>query len=237
VPSVLLTGNDRPFSNTSNVTGLNATTGVSIAWWQFGRPSVDGTQSSVSGLIISHSNTANDVRDGYVVGWNLNRLTFWSLGSAGSTNSNGFTYNSQSGKWQHYAVVFDDSANSVWFYQNGVLMTQVANTRDMTSIATTTTRLGSFTGSISNNDELRGALFDLQIFPNVVVPPQDIPLLMHPFDSYPGCKGRYFGVSCGTMAVGVNTIRDESGSGNNLNNSAATTLGVGSEPPFRFTIA
>lgn len=240
MPSILLTGQSTAISSTTNVTGLNATTGVTLAWWQFGIASADGTQSPVAGWIINHSSGGNDARDGYMVGWSANQqLTFYALGSAGSTVSTAGTYSSQSGKWQHYTVVFENSSNSVWFYENGKLLTRVANTRDMTANASTTTRIGSYAGSFTNADELRGAFFDLQIFPDVVVPPQDVPILMRPLDTYPGCKGRYFGIDCGAMDTGgVGVIRDESGSGNHLGlSNPPNKLELGPEPPFRFTIA
>jgi hypothetical protein len=221
-------------SNAQNLTGLNATTGFTVSWWH--RWYYIGlTTYQAQGTIFSHY-VASTSRNGYAVGFQTDgQVSVVIYGSAGFTITN-TTGNAlaRSGRWAHCAVTFNDASNEVLVYVNGELLTRGTNTRDLTSATTgLTTGIG---GSITQLGEYRGELFDIQVFPDVVIGPGDIHHLMNPLESVPGCKGRYFGVQSQQYTVGSNNVRDESENGNNLNVSGSS-LPTAAEPPFRFTIA
>lgn len=179
--------------------------------------------------------TANvGTRDGYCLTTATGGVV---LRVMGSTNSSDSSTNAQQmplyhGIWQHVAVTFDDATDQVRFYRNGVLRIAALNTRDMTSNASCTTLLCGNT----LQGFLLGNIFDVQVLPDVTVPPQDIPLLMNPKYQYHGVKGRYCGLGFRTVAVN-GTLLDESGNGNNLTVNATIPAVQGAEPPLTPTFA
>lgn len=214
----------------ANLTGLNATTGVTVAWWQRHR-GFGATSTSISGDIFVHASTANPFRDGYFVGWSAGLLQVLIGGSAGSNTQSMRPFVQAYNRWNHFAITFNDANDQLCFYMNGVLMSMTTNTRDMTANAACTTiitpnaSVGSF----------RGDLFDLQVFPDLVIPARDILLLMDPRQQLAGLKGRYFGLRYNAPAAS-GTIIDESGSGNDLTASAtAGAVTKTDEPPWRPT--
>jgi hypothetical protein len=87
------------------------------------------------------------------------------------------------------------------------------------------------------NGTFVGNLFDLQIILGGAVPGQAIPKLMDPTVVNPNLKARYFGREFVTLGAS-STLRDESGSGNNLTTPATTgRLDIDEEPPIRPTFA
>jgi hypothetical protein len=173
--------------------------------------------------VFEQRNTATASRDGYFVGFSATNLELRVYGSAGTTTTS-FTQlqtKHQEGRWKHYAMTFDDASNAVRCYVNGMMVGASTNSRDMTATASCTTRLGG-AGVIGMSAY---SLFDLQVFPDVVVPPSDIPLLMKPDVLLGGCRGRY----CGLAFRG--TPIDESGNGNDLSG----TPHPDAEPPWRST--
>jgi hypothetical protein len=213
----------------TGLTGLNATTGFTVSWWH--RWTYDNF-SQAQGAIFTHR-AGN--RNGYSVGFNASgEVSVVIYGSAGLTQT-AVTGNSlsRSGRWAHCAVTFDDANNEILAYVNGHLMNRATNTRDLTSTTTSlTTSIALATAELTNYN---GSLFDIQVFPDVVIESEDIRHLMNPLESVPGCKGRYFGVESRQNTSGAGDIRDASGSGNNLTTSSPVeTI---DEPPFRPTIA
>lgn len=173
--------------------------------------------------VFEHRNTATSSRDGYYIGFSATNFTLSVYGSNGNTATtfSQLQTKHQEGRWKHYAITFDDASNAVRCYVNGMMVGQTTNTRDMTSTASCTTRLGG--AGVSGMSAY--SLFDLQVFPDVVVPPSDIPLLMKPDVLLNGCRGRY----CGLAFRG--TPIDESGNGNNLSGTPSSDA----EPPWRST--
>ena len=86
------------------------------------------------------------------------------------------------------------------------------------------------------NGVFSGNLFDLQIILGGAVPEQNIRKLMDPTVVNPNLKARYFGREFVTLGIN-STLRDESGSGNNLTTSATGRLDIAEEPPIRPTFA
>jgi hypothetical protein len=210
----------------TGLTGLNATTGVTVAFWV--RP------RSYAGDIVAQLQTGNAARDGYLVALASSGLTFRIADSAGATDTTiGYaTMPVLLGVWQHLAVTFDDSTNFVRVYRNGALAATASNTRDMTDNASCTT------WACGNQvyGALVGSVFDLQVLPDVVVPAQDIPLLMNPKYTYHGLKARYFGVGFRTIAASGTPV-DESGNGHDLTVGAFIIAQQGAEPPITPTFA
>ena len=216
----------------AGLTGLNATTGFTVAFWA--RQNYSQLVYLAQGNVFAQYN-ASTQRNGYAVGFQVDgTLTTVIHGSAGFTTSSiAGNSLSRSGQWAHYVVTFDDASDTVLGYVNGKLLGRVTNTRDLTSTATSlTTQIG---GSITSLTEWRGSLFDIQVFPDVVITQDDIRHLMNPFESLPGLRGRYFGAQSVQYGTGVGGVRDESGSGNDL--TATGAVPTEAEPPFRFTIA
>ena len=108
-------------------------------------------------------------------------------------------------------------------------MSRAAATQNISANAACTTSLNP--GVVGSGEGFRH--FDLQILPDVIVPPQDVPLLMNPDFSYPGIKGRYYGKNFCTTASGTGALRDESGNGNNL--TLLNPVQQGEEPPYKPT--
>lgn len=183
--------------------------------------------------VFLQRNTATAARDGYYVGFSATELQLRVYGSAGATNSaaaNSSLTKHQDGRWRHYAITFDDATDVILTYLNGVLINRVLNTRDMTATAGCSTTLGG----AGINGLTAYSLFDLQVFPDVVLTPDQIPLLMNPQISVPNCKGRYGGLQFTNPGSGGLVI-DESGSGNHLTASGGSTVLNDAEPPFRPT--
>lgn len=219
----------------TGLTGLNATTGFTVSWWHRWNHSINPLYPA-QGNVFAHFNQGT-ARNGYGVGFQTDgQVSVVIYGSAGLTTTN-TTGNAlaTSGRWAHCAVTFNDADNAVLVYVNGELLTRGTNTRDLTS--TTTGLTTSIGNSISTLPEYRGELFDIQVFPDVVIDPSDIHHLMNPFESVPGCKGRYFGAQSTQYTLNAaGGVRDESESGNDLT-ITGTALPTAAEPPFRFTIA
>ena len=236
MPSVYIGGNNNVATGT-NLTGLNATTGVTIAWWQWGQPPTGGASPvSVGGTIFNQGSTANASRDGYCIGWNAtSQLVSRIHDSTGTTATTAVTVpHIISGRWNHYIFSFDDATDQVVYYVNGKLWALQTNTRDMTANASCTCNVSA---TSVGGTTIYGYVFDLQIFPDIVVPQSDAQLLMDPEHFYPGCRGRYFGIDSRhfTTVVASGSVFDESGNGNTL--TIQNALRSGPEPPFRFTIA
>jgi hypothetical protein len=216
-----------PAASGTNLTGLNATTGLTIAFWHRKRQGGTGAMD-----VFRQQNSATGARDGYYIGFSATELQLRIYGSAGATTSfiNQQISRQQVGQWKHFAVTFDDASNVVLWYVNGMLVSRGTNTRDMTAVAGCTTTLGG----ASVNGLSNYALFDLQVFPDLVVPPSDISLLLNPRIAYPGCRGRYAGLRFSDPGAG-GLVVDESGSGNDLTAGGSGTTLMDAEPPFRPT--
>lgn len=213
-------------ASATNLTGLNATTAVTIAFW------VRSVAANPNGDIIRHSSTANRTRDGYYVGFVGTGIQIIIYGSAGSSTSNfSNTWQHRNNRWAHWAVTFDNATDAVRAYFNGKLIGTGTNARDMTANASCTTDLPS--GQV--NSSLIGNVFDLQVIPNVAVPASDIPLLMNPTALYGDVRARWFGLQFRQPGAS-GTVFDESGNGNNLTASATLAACLqGEEPPWRST--
>lgn len=217
----------------AGLTGLNATTAFTVSWWCRWNYTIVNLQAA--GNIFTQANTSTS-RNGYAVGFNANgEVTAVVYGSNGQTTT-AVTGNSlvRTGKWNHYAVTFDDATDNVMAYVNGKLLGRVTNTRDMTSTATSLS--SNIGGATTELGEWRAALFDIQVFPDVVITQDDILHLMNPLESLPGLRGRYFGVQSQQYTTAAGGCRDESGNGNNLT-ITGSIVPTEAEPPFRFTIA
>lgn len=212
--------------STTNVTGLNCTSALTVAIWV---KCHQGT--SVATDILRHASTANNARDGYRIGINNTEFRLDILGPTGSNNYAPIQFGPhRDAKWHHYVVTFSDAANEMFGYVDGVLRQRTAATQGISANASCTTIWNpNVIGSGSNF-----LFFDLQILPDVVVPAQDVPLLMDPAFQYPGVKGRYFGRNFRTTAAGTGACRDESGNGNHLTISPSA-FQQGEEPPIRPT--
>jgi hypothetical protein len=231
MPSLEARGFAGALATATNLTGLNATTGVTVAFWV--RPSpLEAT--IITADIVSQFQTGTNNRDGYGVQLGNNGVGIRIGGSAGvnDTSASATQCPVLHGVWQHIGITFDNSTDFVRFYRNGAMVHSGANIRDMTANASCTTTVCP--NSITGN--LIGGLFDLQLLPDVVVPAQDIPLLMNPKYSYHSVKARYCGVNFRTVAAS-GTLLDESGNGNNLTVSATVSAEQGAEPPLTPTFA
>ena len=211
--------------STTNVTGLNCTTALTVALWH-------RMQSNDATDIIRHASTANNARDGFRLGFIATELRMDILGATGSTNYAAITGSPhRDGRWHHYVVTYDSTTDQMRGYVDGKLRTSIGNaTRNITANAScTTTWNPNVIGSAGGH-----FFFDFQILPDVVVPPSDVPLLMDPRYQYQGVKGRYFGLGFTTSAAATGGCIDESGNGNNLTISPSA-FQAGPEPPFRST--
>jgi len=221
----------------NNLTALNATTGFTVAWWY--RAMVYGTGGALyNGDVFHQHGSTNTLRQGYGVYYNANgNLIVGIYGSAGAdaTTFTGPSY-IRKGVWHHTAVTFDDAANSIQYYVNGVEMGRAANTRDMVSTTSCVTRLAGSSQSVAN---FFGYLFDVQVFPNIVIRANEIPHLMKPNESLPGLKARYIGLRFSGAKQTTLPLEDESGNGNNLNVTNNTIVDYQKvvEPPWRQTLA
>lgn len=228
MPSVF-TNAATPMSE-NNLFGLNATTGFTVAFWV----------KNIASLVVTafEQSGASTTRDGYSVQFRSSAseagLYVNIFGSAGNTATVlGLQYPQHlDGKWNHYAVTFDDANNLLRGYRNGNLISSNTNTRDMTANGTTC-RTRIFPSIVAT---YVGFCFDLQVLPDVIVPGADIPLLMKPGHKYPGVKGRWFGLDFQQTTAG-NKVYDESGNGNNVTVAAGVTMYAAEEPPFRPTFA
>lgn len=226
-----VTKNQQTISRTG-LTGLNATTGFTVSWWC--RWNYSQIVYLAQGNIFAQYNAGAN-SNGYSVGFNADgNLTAVVYGTAGwdaaLISGNCLV---RSGRWTHYAVTFENATDTVLAYVNGNLFGRATNTRNLTSSATSmTTQIGSATNTLP---EWRSPLFDIQVFPNVIMTPDDMRHLMNPLDTLPGLKGRYFGVQSQQNGTGVGGVRDESASGNDL--TSTLLVPTDTEPPFRFTIA
>jgi hypothetical protein len=212
--------------STTNVTGLNCTTALTVAIWAKligGAPSTD---------IIRHTSTANVQRQGWRCGFGSLSFQLNIADTAGNTSYAAINPSPhRDGRWHHYLVTFDDAANVIRGYVDGALHTVLGSvTRDLTAAPSCTTTWNP--NAIGNGNGF--FLFDFQILPDIVVPPQDVRLLMDPRVQYPGVKGRYFGLNFNTTAAGTGACIDESGNGNNLTISPSA-FQQGEEPPWRST--
>lgn len=213
--------------STANVTGLNCTTALTIAMWcrcgQGSNPSTD---------VIRQASTANAARDGYRFGFAATAVRLDILSATGSNNHDAIQNSPhRDGRWHHYVVTYSDPNNEIFGYLDGKLIQRTATTQGISANASCTT---TFNPNIIGNGN-HFFYFDLQILPDVVVPQADIPVLMNPKYTYPGVKGRYFGLQFRTTAASANALRDESGNGNNLTISPST-IHQGEEPPYLPTI-
>lgn len=207
---------------------LNATTGFTVSFWV---KWASGGQSFTGDVFEQYGSTVN--RDGYSVSILGNQLRVTVNGSAGTTSTNLGGQNLMSpSRWNHYTATFDDATNEVRGYHNGKLFGVATNTRDMTANGTTcNTRIFPVI-----NATFVGYCFDIQVFPDIVVPAADVPLLMNPTYTYQGLQARYCGLEFRGVAPG-STLYDESGNGNNATTNASATMQQADEPPFRPTFA
>lgn len=210
----------------TNLTALNATTGVTVALWVRSGPG-----AGRAGDILRQSSTANTNRDGYRVGFNANGgFGIRVLGSAASADS----YNSvaaisghkQDRRWRHFCVSFDNSTNEVRIYRDGIMVAISNNATDMTSNASCTTML--YDTGIQGT--LTGDLFDVQVLPDYVISPADVRLLMNPTRQHEAVRARWCGRQfIHTDVAGV--VRDESGNGNHITVNANAAIST-DEPPI-----
>lgn len=210
---------------TTNLTGLNCTTALTVAIW------ARLTGSSTSTDVIRHASTANAARDGYRVGFNATEMRLDILGATGSQNYAAISGSPhRDGRWHHLVATYDSVSNRINGYRDGHLVTyNTTVTQDISANASCTTTLNP--NVIGNGFGF--LFFDFQILPNVVVPASDVRLLMNPRYTYPGVMGRYWGLQFRTT-TGTGPIRDESGNGNNL--TITQTIQQGEEPPYLPTI-
>jgi hypothetical protein len=209
----------------TNVTGLNyAAGGYTFSFW------MRWLGGNSGGDIIRQASTANSLRDGYAI-----VVQAADINVRHYTASAGTTYSAVAGSqhldqiWKHIAITYDGS--TVTGYVNGALRTRTAAPNVPTANAACTTTLVP-----AINATFVGNLFDLQLILGASVPEQEVPLLMNPTYRHPSLKGRFFGREFVTVPVST-TVRDESGSGNNLATASNTTLQMGEEPPIRPTLA
>lgn len=222
MPSVYRFTSNSTASGT-NVTGLNYVAGgYTFAFW--------AKSVGSGGDIIRQSSTANTARDGYLVGFTTVGLQVRHFTATGTTTyqilNNGQT---RQGTWQHFALTYDGSF--VRGYVDGTLQARVSAPNVPTANASCSTTM-----TPNTNGTFVGNLFDLQIILGGAVPEQNIRKLMDPTVVNPNLKARYFGRQFVTLGIN-STLRDESGSGNNLTTSATGRLDIGEEPPIRPTFA
>lgn len=208
----------------TNLTALNSTTTFTVCAWA----KVPGNQAG----FFRQQSTANQLRDGYEAGFGPGGLQIYIKTNSGSPVSAGVGTPdiANNPRWKHCTLTFDNGTNEVRGYIDGKMVGRSTNATDMTANASCTSGIGS-----SQSGTTVGLLFDIQVFPGVLVPAQDVPLLMDPEHQYPGQLARYCGLDFRTTASG-GTVYDESGNGNHLT-AGGGTLEQDEEPPFRFTIA
>ncbi len=216
----------------TNLTGLNSTTGLTVAFWHRSRP--DSTASYNSDVFAQRS-TANIVRDGFAIYFQVGGLNISLLGSAATTVSAMGQANTrfEPGKWAHYAITYDNVSQRVVFYKNGQPITSGSNTRVVTANAACTTEFGA--GSYQQG--ANHSLFDFQYAVNTALNAADVAALMNPRHRDERITARYFGLGTGGYAAS-GVVLDETGNGFNVTanaNAASSTLT--DLPPFLPTLA
>jgi hypothetical protein len=212
----------------TNVTGLNYVAGgYTFAFWvKF---------QGLAGDIIRQSSTANTARDGYLVSFTGSATGAGGLQVRHYTATTTTTYQilsnglTRQGAWQHFALTYDGSF--VRGYVDGTLQARVSAPNVPTANASCSTTMAP-----NVNGTFVGNLFDLQIILGGAVPEQAIKKLMDPTVVNPNLRARYFGREFVTLGIN-STLRDESGSGNNLTTNATGRLDIDEEPPIRPTFA
>lgn len=210
--------------NAANRTGLNATLGVTVAFWSRNARST----GTLVGDVFRHTSTANANRDGYRIGFgSAGGIGIRVCGAATNTDSYGASTATmqKNRKWQHWCLTFDDATNFVRGYLNGRLVLITTNTTDMTANAACTTAVPD--SGIQGG--FNGMLFDLRVMPDYVASVAEVRALMDPAFWHPAVKGRYFGRGFRSTVNGE-VVRDESENGNDL--TLATNAHLAEEPPL-----
>lgn len=174
---------------------------VSLAFWH---KRVLGTGANY-GCVFAQQSTS--YREGYWVQFNADRTMQFNVGhvTVGQAAISGpmVLYD----RWAHYAVTWDGAR--ALFYRNGACLSSVAQVFTPTFGGTRNTKLGNGGDGI-----VRGSLFDLQVYPNITLPPGQIRATMDPRTTVGGMKGRWARWEWRDVPGG--TMRDESGNGNTL---------------------
>lgn len=122
--------------------------------------------------------------------------------------------------WHHYALRYNGAM--VWFIRHGIVVDAVASAVVPTAAGTRNTVI------LQNGGVSDARLYDLRVFPNVALNLAEIRLLQDPRAIVQGCKQRLFL----NWTPGANgTVKDESGSGNDLVASANLEECDAAEPP------
>ena len=222
MPGVMWGGTTDAYATATGLTGLDTSIGAfSLGLWFKARG------EALVGDIWFHGIVGTN-RECVIVGdpsVPLGALRLFTAdASAGSSavSGAGFVLGRQ---WAHYAVVWNGAR--VCFFRNAVLHSTAALTRVPTINGTRTTKIGyaGLAGVPSS------PMFDVQVFPNVILTPGEVRALMDPRKNTAGCTGRYFRY---WRPLNSGLLVDESGNNNNLTLSS-TSLGhsQSEEPPWR----
>ena len=216
----------------TNLTGLNSTTGLTVAFWHRSRPDAPNTYASD---VFAQRSTANISRDGFVVYFQSRGLVLLLCGSAATTASSMGVSNTrlESGKWAHYAITYDAASQIVVFYRDGQPITSGSNTRVVTANAACTTEFGQ--GSYQQG--ANHSLFDFQYAVNTALNAADVAALMNPRHRDGRITARYFGLGTGGYAAS-GVVLDETGNGFNVTaNASAAASTLTDLPPYLPTLA
>lgn len=211
----------------ASLTALNTTTGFTVSFWhRSAAGAIAGSQD-----ILRQNLSTNASRSGYFVQLAGAGQLQLKIQSATSDSLNLVTTGTRglAGRWVHFAGTYNPANSYCIGYVNGAYSRAVISAVAMAQPATTQTEiLGSAT-----NGQQPSQVFDLQIH-KTVLGPAEIPLLMRPNYRLPSLTARYFGLGF-TGYSSSQVMQDESGNGNSP--TTANNLQIGSEPPWRSTLA
>lgn len=212
----------------AGLTGLNTTTGFTVSFWH--RSTVGGTVGLQD--ILRQNLSTNASRSGYFIQLSNSGQLQIKIQSATAEVVNLVTANTRQfrGQWIHFAGTYNPTGTLCFGYINGKFSLRVASAGTIAQPATTQTEI---LGNASLGQQ-PSQVFDLQIHAGTVLGPADIPLLMRPNYRHNSLTARYFGL--GFTGYGSSQVmQDESGNGNNP--TTQNILRIGSEPPWRSTLA
>jgi hypothetical protein len=228
MPAARLLGTDGVGVNTDNATGLNQTTGVTLAMWE----RVEGEALSGSRMLFAHADSATvtdnltALRSGYGIRISAGSLIF-SVASAAAVSTLSFPLPRflSPGAWQHYAVAFDNATGIGVGYCNGRSLGTATTATVGATTGTTKTYLG-LTAVVMN-------VFDAQVYVDQVLSPDQIRQTMRPNYRALNATARWFGL--GFRDPGASgAILDETGNSNNLTSSSIDArLTSTKEPDWR----
>lgn len=212
----------------AGLTGLNTTTGFTVSFWHLSTSGGTGTSQD----ILRQNLSTNASRSGYFVQVSNTGQLVLKIQSATAEVINNVTAQTRGmrGRWIHFAGTYNPTGTICFGYINGVYSARAASAGTIAQPATTQTEI---LGSASLGQQ-PSQVFDLQIHAGTVLGPADIPLLMRPNYRHNSLTARFFGL--GFTGYGSSQVmQDESGNGNNP--TTANILQIGSEPPWRSTLA